>query len=104
MQEHPGVLFRDGAVGRRATLVGGPDVWEVVRAVRSARTAEPQLSESELLELVSENSGVPVRLIRTAVTYWATYPAEVDSLLDHADELEISAAEAAVRARALLTG
>ena len=28
MDEHPGVMFRDGPTGRRAVLVGGPDVWE----------------------------------------------------------------------------
>src|SRR5438105_13990861 len=28
--EHPLVTFRDGPTGRRAGLVGGPDVWEVV--------------------------------------------------------------------------
>ena len=39
MEEHPGVIFRNGPMGRRATLVGGPDVWEVIRALRSAREA-----------------------------------------------------------------
>ncbi len=27
--EHPMITFRDGPTGRRAGLVGGPDVWEV---------------------------------------------------------------------------
>src|ERR1700691_5674555 len=27
--EHPLITFRDGPAGRRAGLVGGPDVWEV---------------------------------------------------------------------------
>src|SRR5204862_517415 len=27
--EHPLITFRDGPTGRRAGLVGGPDVWEV---------------------------------------------------------------------------
>jgi hypothetical protein len=67
--EHPGVVFRPGPTGRRAGLVGGPDVWEVVRAVKSARAAEPGLPEEELLVLVAENTGVPVRLIRAAVRY-----------------------------------
>ena len=43
-QEHPSVVFRDGSAGRRARLVGGPDVWEVAAAVQSARPAEPSLS------------------------------------------------------------
>jgi len=28
--EHPLITFRDGPTGRRAGLVGGADVWEVV--------------------------------------------------------------------------
>jgi hypothetical protein len=66
MMEHPGVIFRTGPTGRRAGLATGPDVWEIVRAVRSARAAEPDLHERELLAMVAENTGVPVRLIRVA--------------------------------------
>src|SRR5258705_4510767 len=29
-RRHPLVGFRDGASGRRAALVGGPDVWEII--------------------------------------------------------------------------
>ncbi|EQD59294.1 CopG domain protein DNA-binding domain protein, partial [mine drainage metagenome] len=28
--EHPMVTFRDGPTGRRAGLIGGPDIWEIV--------------------------------------------------------------------------
>ena len=45
MDAHPGVLFREGAAGRRAVLVGGPDVWEVIRAITSARTSAPDLTD-----------------------------------------------------------
>src|SRR5436305_4908788 len=33
MRRHPLVCFRDGPTGRRAALVGGPDVWEVVSGI-----------------------------------------------------------------------
>jgi hypothetical protein len=56
--EYPGVVFRDGPTGRRAGLAGGPDVWEVIRAVKSARSTEPELAEDELLSLVANNGGV----------------------------------------------
>jgi hypothetical protein len=36
MDAHPGVLFREGPAGQRAVLSGGPDVWEVIRAIKSA--------------------------------------------------------------------
>lgn len=102
MVEHPQILFRDGPTGRRAALVGGPDAWEVIRAVRSARAAEPDLTEEEILALVETNSGVHSRLIRTAVRYWASYPAEIDAEIDAATAAEEAAEEAWRRERQLL--
>jgi hypothetical protein len=104
MMEHPGVLFRTGPAGRRAGLAAGPDVWEVVRAVKSARAAEPGLSEAELLALVEENTGVTARLIRIATGYWAAYPDEVDAEIAAADAAEESAEQAWRRERDLLAG
>lgn len=102
MIDHPGIVFRDGVTGRRAGLVGGPDVWEVVRAVRSARTAEPSLSEQEILSLVAGNSGLAIRLVRIAVRYWATFPDEIDAEIDAAAAAEDAAEQAWVRERRLL--
>src|SRR2546428_11532967 len=34
MDTFPGIVFRDGPAGRRAGLVGGPDVWEVIQVLR----------------------------------------------------------------------
>src|SRR5712691_1560663 len=69
MSEHPGIMFRPGPTGRRAALAGGPDVWELVRAVKSARTAEPVLADDRLLAELEDNTGVPLRLVRAAVRY-----------------------------------
>ena len=74
MSEHPGVVFRDGPTGRRAALAGGPDVWEVVRAVKSARAAERDLNEDELLALVAENTGLPIRIARDSVELLGDLP------------------------------
>src|SRR6202021_4157244 len=57
MVEHPGVIFRPGPTGRRAALAGGPDVWEVIRAIKSAHAAEPGLDGDDLMSLVSDNTG-----------------------------------------------
>jgi hypothetical protein len=92
--EHPGITFRDGATGRRAGLVGGPDVWEVVRAVRSARVAEPVLGEDALLGVVRDGTGLSTRLLRTALRYWAAYPDEIDAEIAAADEAELAAERA----------
>jgi hypothetical protein len=104
MMEHPGVLFRTGPTGRRAGLAAGPDVWEIVRAVRSTRDAEPGLGESELLALVTENTGVSERMIRVATGYWAAYPDEIDAEIAVADAAEESAEQAWRRERELLGG
>jgi hypothetical protein len=104
MMEHPGVLFRSGPTGRRAGLAAGPDVWEVIRAVKSARAAETNLGEAELLALVTENTGVPTQLIRIATGYWAAYPDEIDAEIATADAAEESAEQAWRRERDLLAG
>src|SRR5271156_6353930 len=35
MEAHPSIIFRPGPSGRRAALMRGPDVWEVIGLVRS---------------------------------------------------------------------
>jgi hypothetical protein len=52
-------------------LAGGPDVREVARAVKSARSTEPEPADDRLPGLITDNRGTPLRLIRTAVRYWA---------------------------------
>ncbi len=85
MTDHPGVMFRDGPTGRRAALVGGPDICEIIRAVKSARAAGPRLGEDKLLSVVATTTGTTVRLLRTALRYWADY--------SHGVEQEITAAD-----------
>lgn len=84
MHEHPLIVFKDGPAGRRARLVGGPDVWEVIGAVRSVRESDPALAGDEALEVVAETSGVPMPFLRAALGYWGDYPEEVDAFLDRA--------------------
>ena len=104
MVEHPGVIFRPGPTGRRAALAGGPDVWEVIRAVKSAHAAEPALDSDDLMSLVSSNTGVELRLLTTAVRYWAAYPDEIDAEIAAADAAEEAAEQAWLRERQLLAG
>jgi hypothetical protein len=76
----------------------------VVRAVKSARAAEPGLAEEELLALVAGNTGISVRLIRAAVRYWASYTEEIDAQIAAAEAAEESAEDAWRRERRLLAG
>ncbi len=84
-------------------MAGGPDVWEVIRAIRSAHAAEPDL-DRDLLNLVSDNTGVTTRLLSTAVRYWAAYPDEVDAEITAADAAEEAAEQTWLRERHLLAG
>jgi hypothetical protein len=104
MAEHPGVIFRSGSTGRRAGLAGGPDIWEVIRAVKSAHVAEPELDSDALLNLVSGNTGLALRLLTTAVRYWAAFPGEADAEIAAAEAAEEAAEQAWLRERQLLAG
>jgi hypothetical protein len=104
MTEHPGIIFRSGPTGRRAALAAGPDIWEVIRAIRSAHAAEPTLNSDDLVSLVSDNTGIALRLLTTAVRYWAAYPGEVDAEIAAADAAEEAAEQAWLRERQLLAG
>lgn len=94
MREHPLITFKDGPAGRRARLVGGPDVWEVIGAIRSVREAEPALEGDGVLAVVAETSGTPEPFIRAALAYWSDYPEEVDDFL-HRARTEAAQAQAA---------
>jgi hypothetical protein len=76
----------------------------VAGAIKSARAAEPGLAEEDLLAMVSGNTGVPVRLLRTAIRYWASYPAEIDAEVAAADRSEELAEQAWQREQRLLAG
>ena len=76
VRRFPGVVFRDGPAGRRAGLVGGPDVWEIVRDVQGA----PGRGEAKLRR-VAGDAGLSVSQVRLAVDYYAAFPAEVDARL-----------------------
>ena len=76
LDRHPGIFFRDGRAGRRAVVIGGPDVWEVIAAARSA----PERGE-RLVRALAERVGTPVEKVRSAVRYYGEFPDEVDRFI-----------------------
>ena len=100
--EHPLITFKDGPAGRRARVVGGPDVWEVIGAVQSVRGAEPALAGDEVLAVVAETTGVPVPFLRAALAYWGDFPEEVDAFLGRARAEAVQAQAAWERQQELL--
>jgi len=104
IHEHPLITFKDGPAGRRARVVGGPDVWEIIGAVRSVRQAEPELAGDEALAVVAETSAVPMPFLRAALAYWGDFPQEVDAFLDRARAEAVQAQAAWERQQELLGG
>lgn len=103
-EEHPGICFRPGPTGRRAGLSGGPDVWEVIDTLLSVRDSDSSLTEGALVSATAAGIGLPERLVRVAVRYYAAYPSEVDDRIT-ANRQAADETEAAWRAeRDLLSG
>lgn len=74
--EHPLITFRDGPTGRRAGLVGGPDVWEVVMWV------EDLSKERDPVSALVEESTLTRSQIDAALRYRAAYPDEIDARIE----------------------
>ena len=77
-EEHPGIMFRPGPTGRRAGLVGGPDVWEVIGALQAVQAEDSGLADESLVAAIAEVTGLSPRMVRIAIRYYAAYPAEVE--------------------------
>lgn len=74
--EHPLITFRDGPTGRRAGLVGGPDVWEVVMWV------EDLADEKDPAAVLVKESTLTRPQVDAALRYRTAYPGEVDARIE----------------------
>lgn len=75
--EHPMVTFRDGPTGRRAGLIGGPDVWEVAMWIDDLGAA----AKDPGAELAGE--GIVTRAqVDAVVSYRVAYPDEIQARID----------------------
>jgi hypothetical protein len=72
-RRHPLVSFRDGPAGRRAHLVGGPDVWEVVEGLIGG-----DVPVAERITRAVEVFGLPGQLVEAALAYYAEFTEEID--------------------------
>ena len=81
MEQHPAIVFRSGPGGRRAGLMGGPDVWEVVGALRGADDGD-----ADSLADVSERTGLTADQIGAALRYYADYTDEVSDWIRRVEE------------------
>ena len=74
MRRCPGIVFVDGAVGRRAALGGtGLDVWEVIQAWQDCG--------GDFRKLAKGFAQATEPQLRAALGYYQMYPAEIDERL-----------------------
>src|ERR1700756_2318592 len=59
--EHPLITFRGGPTGRRAGLIGGPDVWEVAMGIDDLGSVGDAAAELARHGVVLRPQGVPGR-------------------------------------------
>lgn len=79
MRRVPGIVFIDGATGRRAALARGLDIWEIIatwqevsRSYEELHQKYPWLTETQL---------------RAALAYYELYPDEIDARLEREAQL-----------------
>lgn len=79
MDEHPGVHFIDGAMGRRAAVIGtGLDVWEIVDVAKD---------NGGSIEQAAAYLEIDPRLVQIAVGYYGSNQDEIDGWIARLREL-----------------
>ena len=72
-RRHPMIVFRDGASGRRAGLIGGPDVWEVIGGLVGG-----DVPAEDRIQRAVDVFGLTPRQVGAALDYYADFTAEID--------------------------
>jgi len=85
--DHPGIVFTPGPSGRRAALAGGPDVWEIVAALRHVGGRERQR-----VGQLAQQFGLHERQIVIALNYAAAHREEIEKRVE-ANERDLAEAE-----------
>jgi hypothetical protein len=98
MRRHPLVVFRGGPAGRRAGLVGGPDVWEVVAGLVGGDVAP-----SKRVKRAVELFGLRPEQVEAALAYYAEFTEEVDAQISANSAAADEAEDLWRRQRELLT-
>lgn len=79
MDEHPGIHFVDGAMGRRPAIAGmALDVWEIVKVVQD---------NDGSVEQAAAYLEIEPRVVRLATEYYGSNREEIDSWIARVHEL-----------------
>ena len=74
LQDHPGIRFVDGPAGRRAALVGGPDVWGIIDTARAY--------EFDTATILEAYPWLSAEQLDIATRYFDSFPDEIDALIE----------------------
>lgn len=74
--EHPMITFRDGPTGRRAGLLGGPDIWEVAMWIDEIGSVDDPAAELAADGVVSRAQ------IDSVLAYRLAYPDEIQARIE----------------------
>jgi hypothetical protein len=75
-EEHPLITFRDGPTGRRAGLLGGPDVWEV------AMWIDDLAAQADPIAALLEDATLTRSHVDAALRYRAAYEDEIAARIE----------------------
>lgn len=79
MDEHPGIHFVDGPMGRRPAVMGtGLDVWEIVEVAKD---------NDGSIEETAAYLEIDPRLVETAIRYYGSNQEEIDDWMARGREL-----------------
>lgn len=78
MDEHPGIHFVDGPAGRRASVIGTADVWELVEVLKANDWS---------VEETAAYLEIPPHLVEAALRYYGDNREEIDAWIARNDEI-----------------
>jgi uncharacterized protein (DUF433 family) len=82
MKNCPGIIFADGPTGRRARVSGtGIDVWEIAAAFKGV--------DENYIELQNVYHWLSEPQLRSALSYYALYPEEIDARVLRSGDLTL---------------
>lgn len=86
ISEFPGIEFRDGPAGRRAALIGGPDIWEIVSFVRGVDERG-----GAAVSAAADQMALPKARVQLALDYYATFSGEIDEWISDSEAASAAA-------------
>src|SRR5688500_409933 len=82
MLNHSRIFFQDGPSGRRAKLLHGMDVWQLIPVL-----ADPKRADEKAIKKVAKLTGLHSSQVEDGLRYYLEFPEEIDERIRRNDEL-----------------